>query len=528
MHDSYTLRHFKLNLNNLRQAIVILASLLLLTVLLGGMVNAQSNTVVLSNNSGTGSTIWQIQGERTMVINGFDLTPLTLPANPTVTAVNFAVSQPVSGQTATLVVYADSNGGPPTDATLIHQQEVNFASSGNVSVPLTQPVAINAPVLWVGFYLPVGFEFQADTSGSSVLTYWAWTSGSTFNVSSLSSAGVIGPSDGSAPVNLDIGGIARLSVTVSQGTGATTGGQPAAPVTGANAPLGRQINTGATADTNLLNTYPTCDDNLRYDPADINITARGIFQLHCREEFRGFAPGQIRNLNQVDSSVPGWQLGSGKLYNLHATGEYRSTDPNDDPERLFVPVTHCLVPAAGELNSAVVAIAYGTPHQWDILPTQRYGNLICAEVTHKSYVSYLVPQASADAQDSNLIFSGTPKVRDLETEQEVDALVCGVRYLLEIAVRNEGFDPVPGFVVRVEDVVVRTGQIIYTREYGLPPLTGGETTQYFTFDFIAPTTYINEAHRLVFTIDPRRVTNENNTGDNTFIWNYVMIQGNKC
>lgn len=141
--------------------------------------------LVLSNNSGSDNGIFYIEGESSLVINGFDLTPLGLELPAALDTVSISVSAPAPGS-IDLVVYQDANGGSPVDATLVYRQTVSLERTGVNRIALEQAAIITEPVVWVGFYLPVDFRFHADRSGPSVLTYWAWTPASTFDLASLS------------------------------------------------------------------------------------------------------------------------------------------------------------------------------------------------------------------------------------------------------------------------------------------------------------------------------------------------------
>jgi hypothetical protein len=61
--------------------------------------------------------------------------------------------------------------------------------------------------------------------------------------------------------------------------------------------------------------------------------------------------------------------------------------------RLDYEVTHCIRPAAEDLNTALIGLAYGAPRQWRILPTERFGDLVCAEVRHGGNLSVFLPPA---------------------------------------------------------------------------------------------------------------------------------------
>src|SRR5215211_1873372 len=141
--------------------------ILMILCVIGIVLPVSAGTTVLSNNSGSGNAPWVINGEASLVITGFDLNSLGIQRPAVIDKISIAVQTPVSGSTATAVVYQDANGGSPSDATLAGSQQVNITQAGTFTVTLTSPITVNQPVVWVGFYLPVGFEFLADTSGTS-------------------------------------------------------------------------------------------------------------------------------------------------------------------------------------------------------------------------------------------------------------------------------------------------------------------------------------------------------------------------
>ncbi len=189
--------------------------LLIVLCVIGIAAPASAGTTVLSNNSGSASAPWQINGEPSLVITGFDLNSLGIQRPAVIDKISIVVQTPVPGGAVTAVVYQDANGGSPSDATLAGSQQVDITQAGTFTVTLAAPITVNQPVVWIGFYLPVGFSFLADTSGTSVLTYWAWTPGGTFDLNTLSSAQVLGPSDGTAPVNLNLNGKARITAEIT-------------------------------------------------------------------------------------------------------------------------------------------------------------------------------------------------------------------------------------------------------------------------------------------------------------------------
>jgi hypothetical protein len=335
---------------------------------------------VLSNNSGDASATFFITGEQTLVINGFDLTPLGLGLPATIDKISINVDTPVPGAGVTAVVYQDSNGGSPVDATLIGQASVNIVQPGLFTATFSPPVNVTAPVVWVGFYLPVNFKFQADQSGSSVLTYWAWTPNSTLDLTKLSSAGVLGPANGTAPVNLNMKGIARITAEI---TGSASGAPTTIPLTpgtpGAVATPGivtTIVASTTSADLSVLRVYPPACDTLLWDSADVGITYNGSIGVRCTAIWPGFAPG-----------APAGFVRKQLYYDLTFYDDKGNFLPNPLPQ----PVTHCILANAEDIDRAVVGLASGSPRKFQILTTLRVGNMICAEVNQSGGLSYFVP-----------------------------------------------------------------------------------------------------------------------------------------
>ncbi|PJF41662.1 MAG: hypothetical protein CUN54_00595 [Phototrophicales bacterium] len=362
--------------------------------------------MVLSNNSGDTSTVWFISGEPSLVMNGFDLTPVGIQLPAAVDKVSIAVNAPVPGAQSEVVIYQDANGGSPIDATLVGRTTVNITQSGTFVANFNPPVIITQPVVWVGFYLPVDFEFLADTSGTSVLTYWAWTPGGTFDLANLSSAQVFGPADGSGPVNLDLGGVARITAEIStdqdrdgipdtfdncstvfnpsqRDTSGDSIGDACDPVnpTGAEpapetTPLITQTtgNGSSAPDLSVLRTYAGCE-TLSRDIEDIEISLHDSIDIHCQEIWPGFAP----------SSPSGFERKQ-LLYDISIFDENGVV-----PVRLATPVTHCIRPNPSDAASTLaVGLASGVPRRWQILPSERFGDLVCAEIPSGGNLSYFV------------------------------------------------------------------------------------------------------------------------------------------
>lgn len=484
--------------------------LVLLLLLISNTIYAGETT--LSNNSGTGNTTWFIDGEPTLVINGFDLTPLNLRFPVTIDAITIDVVQPVPGVPIDVVIYEDSNGGSPADAVVISRSQTTINDAGIARIVLPQAVDVNSPVVWAGFYLPVDFRFRADASGTSVLTYWGWAPGTTFDIGALSSAPVFGPADGSAPVQIDLGGIARINIEITQAAGAATGPGPVN-----SGPIGQQLVAETSVNFSVMDRYPYCGESLFFDTEDISVTALGRFQLFCRADLGNFGAGTFRNLNDAPAEIRSFER-RGFLYDIFPGGDY-AADPRN-AEKLSVPVTHCIRPAQADLERAVIGIGYGAPRTWSILPSVRFGELVCAEMTHIGFISYFIPRTGEEATvNANLMFTGNPQTDEYP-------LFCGQITPVDFAVYNEGFEVVNNVIVRVQDIHLRTGQTTVTKDYNIGSVPPGGTIDFRGLDFRAPSLYFSEAHRLLFIIDPENSINELNNEDNVFSFEYILQRGN--
>ena len=320
--------------------------------------DAQEQTLSVDNSSQ--SAVWFISGEASLVMNGFDLNAAGIALPATISAVSLSVETPTPGQPVEVVVYQDGNGGSPVDATLAGRTQVDITQAGVFTANFPTPVTVSQPALWVGFYLPVDFEFLGDTSGSSVLTYWAWTPNARFDVANLSSAQVLGPADGSAPVNIDMGGKARISVEIGGAGGGTT-------------TLTQTIGA-ATVNMSVLQTFAGCEA-LQWDTDDEYTSYLDNLDVHCREVSAQLSP-----------AAPEGYVRRGDLYDMQFYQENGIVTG-----RLPKAVTHCIRPAAEDLDRALIGNAYGFPRTWRILPTQRFGDLVCAEIRRGGNLSYFVP-----------------------------------------------------------------------------------------------------------------------------------------
>jgi hypothetical protein len=330
---------------------------------------ASAGDSVLSINKGTTSTTWFISGEPSLVMNGFDLSKAGVALPVVVDRVSITVRTPVPGTPIQVVVYQDANGGSPVDAALIGSAVVDIQRAGVFTATLNQPAVVTQPVVWVGFYLPVGFKFLADKSGTSVLTYWAWRNGTSFDLGKLASADVLGPADGSAPVNLDMKGIARITAQISAA--------PGAQVTAPDSPV--QIPGANNTDLSPLQPYPYCSP-LLIDTSDVANSLGDQTSFNCRVTDSSLAP----------PSPDGFER-RGPLYDVFVFGA------SENGTRLLSAVTHCIRPDPQDLPRAVFGVASGSPRFWRLLDTQRYNDLICAEVNDVGFMSYFVSTAPPPA-----------------------------------------------------------------------------------------------------------------------------------
>jgi CARDB len=463
----------------------------------------QAGSFTLLNNAGTTSSNWFIEGEPTLVINGFDLTPLNLTFPITLDVVTIALSQTVPGVPVQVVVYEDSNGGSPVDARLVSQSATFFETVGVVRVNLPQPAVVNAPVVWVGFYLQPGIRFWSDEQGASVLTYWGWSEDTTFDLSNLASAQILGPADGSAPVNLNLGGVARITAEINPGFGSGTNED--------GIPIGVQIEGSTSEPLAALSLYPYCGDRVLYDRQDLVVTAGGAFTMHCRADLGPFSPGTFHNDEELPAPPSEWER-RWVLYEVTAAGAFQT--PSGHSELLRVPVTHCMRPEQAELATAVIGIGYGAPRAWEILPTQRYGEWICAEVTNQGFLSYFVPRTGTEEiLNADLYFSGYPYLTGINDNDDAN-LRCGYRYVIHYSVHNEGFEATPQSNVAVQFINDRTGTVSREYNYVLPPVLPGATDNFDQIALVVPSTFINESHTLRLRIDTGGVVKEANEENN--------------
>ncbi len=343
----------------------ILSRTLLIGLLFALALVVQAGDTVLSNTSGTGTSTWFISSEPSLILTGWNLDNANIARPTQLDRASIEVVTPVPTQTVQVVVYQDANGGSPDDATLLRQEPATITQSGRYTHTFTPSVTVTEPVVWVGFYLPVNFEFQGDTSGTSILTYWAWQPGTTFDLSSLGTAAVLGPADGTAPANIDMGGNARIMAEF------VTGNSPS------ETPTQERITQtfgGTSTDFSPMAAYDGCRP-LTYDQADISVTYRNHIKVFCKSYSKVWSP----------PAPEGYTQRGGMIYDVYLFGR------QDGAGRLPYAITHCLVPPSGTVSTAVLGLAHGTPETWEILPTVRYDEVVCAEFYYTGVVAAFTP-----------------------------------------------------------------------------------------------------------------------------------------
>lgn len=485
----------------------LLASLVCILVMTLFALPVAAGDAILSNNSGADNAVFYIEGEPSLVINGFDLTPLALELPVALDAVSISVSSPVPGSGIELLVYQDANGGSPVDATLVYREQVALEQTGVNRIALEEAAIITEPVVWVGFFLPVDFRFHADSSGSSVLTYWAWTPAGAFDLASLASAAVLGPGDGSEPVGIAMDGIARITAELRT---------PQYEEMAATMPLGEQLDARVAQDTSIMQLYEHCG-LLLFDPEDISISYELGFPLECRVAHEVEAPSVVANpLGQILDVQR-----AGHLYKLSTRLREEQLVPGR-VSQLPVRVTHCMRIAPGDLESAVLGEVRESEQwgeRWYILPSVRFNDIVCAEVSVANYVSYFLPRTEVSPPNVNLVLGWT--------RVAPHPLQCGIDTRIHVPVVNTGqswFETTTGHVdVTIEDFHVATG--IPTTKYVLQVNTdqfGPGAHHVIEMGPIFVTAFVGDLHRLEVRVDDQNRIQETNEFDNTWFTEYIL------
>lgn len=104
---------------------------------------------------------------------------------------------------------------------------------------------------------------------------------------------------------------------------------------------------------------------------------------------------------------------------------------------------------------------------------------------------------------------------------------CNQTFQIGFDVANLGSEPTArSGTVLVQSIHVGTGQVQQETIGGFPVLQPGETFRVVMF--LTVSTYYNEEHRLVLTIDPNNEIPETEIGDNRRELSYVLQQGSAC
>ena len=467
--------------------------MILLLVLASAPVSA--GDIALSLNSGEENEVFWIEGEPSLVMNGFDLSAFADNLPVALDAVSLSVETPVPGGRVVVVVYEDATGGSPHDATLAYRQVVSINQTGNVRIALAEPAFVHETVAWVGFYLPVGFRFYADTSGESTLTYWAWTPGGPFDLSSPARAVVLGPGNGSEPVNIQMDGIARIGIELREATGLELARL---------APLGQQVADETIVDATNFNDHHNCPGFL-WDPASSPL------RLTCVMGSPVETPVVIQDAPDGFIDVQR----EGTLYKLVA----------ENYGVLPEPVMHCIRVPEEHLETAVIGEARDVPERWYILPSVRYGDLVCADISFANYVSYFLPRDEGAVQNVNLVV-GWSKI-------EPHPAICGLPLNITAAVVNTGREEfftdndniqisvenihlASGFLHPVRDIIVPAWHFKPGDRRGVPVLFQNEN------ELIRDELTVGDRYRLQIRVDSADQVEETNEADNIWFTEYLL------
>lgn len=476
----------------------IVGSLVLILQLVLAIAPAGAGDIALSLNSGDENEVFWIEGEPSLVMNGFDLSTFADDLPVALDAVTLSVEAPVPGGRVVVVVYDDATGGSPHDATLAYRQVVTISEAGNVRIPLAEPAFVSETVAWVGFYLPVGFRFYADTSGASSLTYWAWTPGGPFDLSSPSRAVVLGPGDGSAPVNIQMDGIARIGIELREATSLELARL---------APLGLQVADDADSDVDVssFNEHHNCPDFL-WAPGSSSLR-----NLTCLLGTAVEAPVVIQD-------GPGGFIDvqrEGRLYKLVA----------ENYGVLPEPVMHCIRVPEEHRDTAVIGEARDIPERWYILPSVRYGDMVCADISFINYVSYFLPRSPDAVQNVNLVI-GWSKVAP-------HPVICGLPLRITAAIVNTGreefFTNDGNIKISVENVHLESGFLHPVKDITVPAWwfkpgdRRGVPIEFLNEnELVRDGTTIGDRYRLQIRIDSGSQVAETSESDNTWFTEYIF------
>ncbi len=473
----------------------IVAGFVLTLLIVLAVAPSGAGDVALSLNSGDENEVFWIEGEPSLVMNGFDLSTFADDLPVALDAVTLSVETPVPGGRVVAVVYEDATGGAPHDATLVYREVVSINESGNVRIALSEPAFVSETVAWVGFYLPVGFRFYADTSGASALTYWAWTPGGPFDLSSPARAVVLGPGDGSEPVNIQMDGIARIGIELREATGLELARL---------APLGQQVAEDAEVDVSNFKEHHNCPSFL-WEPGSSSV------DLTCLVGAQVEAPVVIQDAPEGFIDVQR----EGMLYKLVA----------ENYSALPKPVMHCIRVPEEHRETAVIGEARDIPERWYILPSVRYDDMVCADISFVNYVSYFLPRSPDSVQNVNLVI-GWSRVAP-------HPAICGLPLKITAAVVNTGreefFTDDGNFQISVENIHLESGFLFPVKDISVPAWRfkpgdrRGVPIEFLNEnEVVRDGATIGDRYRLQIRIDSASQVEETNESDNMWFTEYVL------
>ena len=161
------------------------------------------------------------------------------------------------------------------------------------------------------------------------------------------------------------------------------------------------------------------------------------FQLHCIQQLPGAScttpadtglPMRCILGSPVEPPVEIMDAPEGYL-DVHRAGDLFKIVV-EDYAALPNPVTHCIRVPEEHREEAILGEARDIPERWYILPSVRYNDLVCADVSFANYVSYFLPRDPDSVQNANLVV-GWSKV-------EPHPAVCGLEIHINASIVNTG------------------------------------------------------------------------------------------
>jgi hypothetical protein len=127
-----------------------------------------------------------------------------------------------------------------------------------------------------------------------------------------------------------------------------------------------------------MQVYPQAGcDTLFRDTEDISVTLFNRYALSCKLSWPGYSP--------ID---PNGFVRQQLLYEITIFNDKGQSVSDWLPAK----VTHCIRPNPADIERAVIGQAAGVPRVWEIKPTVRFGDFVCAEIGRSGLLSYFVPR----------------------------------------------------------------------------------------------------------------------------------------